>query len=113
MIGRAEPSRWLALVAMIRIARVFALVRVDPRVGVGEPAREQRVILEGGDPALPKTAAETAGHGDSRLRPVLQAGEAETQVPVGEALRSPDLRQPGPRVDSEPLVVAARPEALN
>ena len=58
---------------------------VHARVGVGKPACEERIVLEGGDPGLPQPVGKTAGHGGGRFLPVMEAGEVEVQVPVEKA----------------------------
>jgi 3-methyladenine DNA glycosylase/8-oxoguanine DNA glycosylase len=72
------------------------LTRVRSRVGVGEPACEERVVLQGGDPAVPQPVGKASGHGGGWFLPIAQAGEEYVQEPVGEGLGLPDRRKSCP-----------------
>jgi hypothetical protein len=80
---------------------------------VGEPAREERVVLQGGDPPSPKAVAEASGDGGSWFFSISEAGEDDVQEPVGEGFGSPDRREPRSRVGREPPVILLWPEALD
>src|SRR6266700_4830092 len=62
------------------------LIMVYARVGVGEPAREERVVLQGDDPAVPQPMGKAYGRGRRWYSPIAQDGEEHVQEPVGEGL---------------------------
>src|SRR5260370_11377078 len=72
------------------------LIMVYARVGVGEPAREERVVLQSGDPAVPQPVGEASGRGGWWFFSIAHAGEEHVQEPVGEGLGLPDRREACP-----------------
>src|SRR5216683_7263106 len=72
------------------------LIMVYARVGVGEPAREERVVLQGDDPAVPQPMGKASRRGGGWFFPIAQAGEEHVQEPVGEGLGLPDRRKAYP-----------------
>ena len=56
LIERRDRARLISELAFMRLnanKETTELIRVHARVGVGEPACEERVVLQGDDPALP------------------------------------------------------------
>jgi len=88
-------------------------VRINARVCVGEPAREELVVLQGDDPPLPEPATKVSRYSCGWFCAVSQACQDDVREPIGEGLGAPDSREPCSRVGHEALVIVLRAELLD